>query len=525
VSFSELDIFANRSKLKPADQYTNNNQACDEDEFEYEDDDDQDDYEDDYDEQDAIDQAAKIAGEVQKDQQYGFQNDENAKHNENYQFDDNNDSPRSPRSPRSPLGRQSLSTQLPTAAETAAMGKERVRLIAKLNRRNSKLPDEKKVKIDEDASLVVLRQQAAGTTYESRAKMAVLILRRITLFICKGLEAVSQKYPDYITNLEGWSANVYLSLDQYDELLYDIYDMYGDDLQTNPIVAYIIAIGTNAAMYAVTKKMTDNPVAQTMMTNLSKMFQNKSPNGAPSAVFNSNDANNHGPIPRKEGSGPAVPISISSTPGIAEQAPDPIASLINMFAGDSGADLQGILGNLDMTQLLSGLGGPITDTSESVHGNRTGNVRGDYRGVDIPQHASIAEVTVNPMKGVSKTDSDEVMNLLRRHQDHTAHSSTPPPLPVIHENTPVVPPLVPRHAHNTTANQQPTPRQLQTTTHENVRHVPDPYQPSSNTNAIGMQQQPRPRQKPREQQKQTYSKHTVTPPTRRGSRLSFNIDN
>ena len=79
-------------------------------------------------------------------------------------------------------------------------------------------------------------------------------------------------FPKYTIDLEGWSEQVYMSLDQYDEMLYDIFDEYGDSLQTNPILMYVMALGSNAVMYSMTRKLMSNPLASQVVNNLASAF-------------------------------------------------------------------------------------------------------------------------------------------------------------------------------------------------------------------------------------------------------------
>ena len=255
---------------------------------------------------------------------------------------------------------------------------ERVRLIAKLKRRNARRKAEDQEIINPDADIHDLRIQAAGASYETQAKTAVLMLRRVTVFITKIIEALSARYPEYIPELEGWSENVYLSLDSYDEMLYDIYDEYGHKVKTNPLITFIFALGSNAAMFAMTKKIMNNPVAGQVINSLAQHLANQPPSSIPVGTGK-----------------PAVPVSTSSTREMMEE-PVGLNGLASMF-GDE--DMSKLLGGLDMNKILSGIGDLMGPTI------RTGDVLSDK-----PKE-------VRPMKPMSNSNQQEVFDLMRNFQD------------------------------------------------------------------------------------------------------------
>ena len=258
---------------------------------------------------------------------------------------------------------------------------ERVQLLAKLKRRNSRRKPHEQEHINPNASINDLRIQAAGASYETKSKTAVLMLRRITMFIAKIIETISTNYPEYLPELEGWSENVYLSLDSYDEMLYDIYDEYGHKIKSNPIITFIFALGSNAAMFAMTKKIMSNPITGHVMGNLAKQFSKSNSSGME-------------PAPKKTGD-PAVPISTSSTRDVMEEPAS--FDIQGMLSGNS--DISKLLGNFDMNKLLSGLGdvmGPMSNERIEV------------------------EPVVNPMKPMSLKNQKEVMDIMRTHQDDVA---------------------------------------------------------------------------------------------------------
>jgi hypothetical protein len=490
VSFSELDVFANPEKLRPEDEFE------EDDEFGYYEEED-----DDITEEGALHMAANLAAEVQQDQNYGFvptQQPSVAPLPERHEQRLNQ-----PTGP-TPYGYQQQQQQQQYDAndETEAQTHERVRLIAKLKRHNSHRKDDDKIIFDEDAPIKTLRRLSIGKSYETKAKIAVTVLRRGTLFLSKFIEKVAAKYPGYIGNLEGWSENVYLSLDQYDEMLYDIYDEYGDIIKTNPVITFVFALGTNAAMYAMAKGIADNPMTGVVMKNLAEML-NKA---------NNNVKSTQPPTPGTT-EGPAVPVNVASADGVNEASANsnPMAGLASMFGG---ADMQNILGGLDINQLLSGMGDLMGNTK------RTGDVPGDYRGEPMPNAstAHVTEIKVNDMQAAPDESSQSIMNLMRQKQDE---------LETINENgtaSHTFQDETPQQRQAPPNYQKPVPRQQQYSVSRQQQHEqPNPRQDNQHSQQNIQRTSANQRFVPDVQHKQRVATTRPTPSTTRtGSRLSFN---
>jgi hypothetical protein len=396
VSQSHLNMMANPIKLKPVtlddyneeDEYENDDINNDN-----EDDEDEDVEEEDDEEDDPITQAAAAANRVQPNANFGFDSTDNRSdtgfgdnmhQNQRYQRNDHQNQRYQPND-------DYVSNN--SAQETIKQSKERVRLIAKLRRKNAKLPRDQQVHINVDAPLDQLRQQTQGVKYESQAKMSVLVMKRITMFLSKFVENIAERYPQYCSNMDGWSESIYLSLDQYDELLYDIYDEYGDNLQSNPLVMYIFALGTNAVMFAVTKQIMNNPIASTMLGNFANMMQKKQ----------TKTHTKHTVPPTTEG--PTAPMSLAHAPSV----DDPMSSLASMLSNDGGGG--NMFANLDMNKLLSGIGDLIGQS------HNTSDLAGDFRGTPIPDGKLGARPNVNEMEAMSLDDTEDIMSILRQQED------------------------------------------------------------------------------------------------------------
>jgi hypothetical protein len=160
---------------------------------------------------------------------------------------------------------------------------------------------------------------------------------------------------------------------------------------------YIFALGTNAVMFAVTKKMMKNPIAQTMMGNFANMMHK---NNAPKQ---------HNTVPPTKEK-PTAPMSLTHSPS----ADDPLSNFASMLGSPGG---EGLFANLDMNKIMTGIGDLIGKS------HNTSNLAGDFRGTPV----SDAQPHVNEMKAVSTDDTDDIMSMLRQQEDRlqTIAETTP----------------------------------------------------------------------------------------------------
>lgn len=406
VSMTELNVFANQDKLRA--------EADDEG-----DDDDDDEYEvyngeqgdggdgggDDEDnfmghDESPLDDAARAAGDALEDQHFKFQDEGDDEGDDHDEQDDSRSLASS--SPNGSSGqRRGSVSQRDSFGETQQMRRERVRLVAKLRRQQARLPADERKRIDSNAPLNHLRDLAMGASYESRAKSAVLFMRRLTVGFAKIVELIANKLPPAARmDLEGWAENVYLTLDQFDDMLYDIYDEYGDQVQTNPLVVFVMALGSNAVMFAMTKKLMQNPIANQMIGGLASAVR---------AQQNDQASRRAQPTPgqQQRSSGSSVPPT-TQRPAVAPHASDVMGhSAASNPMGDltsalSGIDIGGLLGNLDLGALLGGLGGQGAPAPQSSR----------------PPLSDSGVPVVNEMAPPS-VDTQEIMQALRQGQDVT----------------------------------------------------------------------------------------------------------
>ena len=151
----------------------------------------------------------------------------------------------------------------------ALEAEERSRIIVRLSRLNSK-PDFPTIQFSYDDPLVVLRRLNKVASAASRQKMAIDFLKRATIFMARLAEFLTTKFPNKFLDLTDYSQHLYLSISQYDSLLADVYDSYQDTFaQASPLFAYITAIGSNAIMYSISRKLVNSPLVSGL-ANLAK---------------------------------------------------------------------------------------------------------------------------------------------------------------------------------------------------------------------------------------------------------------
>ena len=278
---------------------------------------------------------------------------------------------------------------------TPQMRLERIRLLAKLRRQQARLKPEERKRINPNSSLAQLRDLVMGSSYEVRAKQGVLLLRRLTVFIAKLVGKVSLSFPDLLPSLEGWSENVYLTLEQFEEMLYDIYDDYGDQLQGNSIVNFIVALGSSAAMFAMTKSIMDNPMTSNVLGGLMNAVQ----------AQQDEQAVRRGSV-RPGGATTTADGKVLTHPLTDEPAVRPHASDVVGHAGGRNPmmdDIGKALGGVDIGKLLGGL-----DLGAILGGAQQ----------SAPSVQSSGAPVVNAIDGPS-VDTDKVLSMLRSQEDAT----------------------------------------------------------------------------------------------------------
>ena len=208
---------------------------------------------------------------------------------------------------------------------TAEEKHERMRIIARLTRLSQKkgFPP---IQWKHDSTLAELRRANNVASYAGRAQFTVDILKRGTVFIAKAAEALVAQYPNEYIDLEGYSEHLYTTIGQYDNLLHDIFEFYSDSFsEVNPVVTYLTAIGSNAAMYSISRKMVKAKEKITRAFSgmkrrrAAQAFANKRPKIFGDEMSGPEDSENEDRFERR--SNPAPTPQPPANPGVAKSDP------------------------------------------------------------------------------------------------------------------------------------------------------------------------------------------------------------
>ena len=184
----------------------------------------------------------------------------------------------------------------PTAATSTQNLFDKAKLLARLARRQKLYPNSN-IEFNHNMSLEELQTIDAKAGYESQADMSIQLMKRGILIIVGLSEAMAASYPNMGLNLQGWGEHVFLSMQQYEETLFDVYDQYSSAFQMNPIIRLAVALGTSAWMFSTSKKMMEEfgTVRNTTLEQLQDAIkkaaaaQSKEPTSAAAAAAQSKE--------------------------------------------------------------------------------------------------------------------------------------------------------------------------------------------------------------------------------------------
>jgi hypothetical protein len=187
---------------------------------------------------------------------------------------------------------------------------KKAKLCAKFERKNAYRKTDKKITFNSNMTLEELEQIDEMECYSTRSELSVKVLRRVLVFVCKLIEALSKRFKMLGLDLEGWPEEVYLGLDTYDDLLFEIHDEYCAGMKLNPLAQLGLALGSNAVMYSMTKKLMSHPATNAICNALGEQFKQQQQ--------------------QKDGGAAAGAAASSSKPA------DGFANLINSIMGNLG---------------------------------------------------------------------------------------------------------------------------------------------------------------------------------------------
>lgn len=109
-----------------------------------------------------------------------------------------------------------------------------------------------------------LRKLAQEHKMLKRGDFVVRMMRRMLLFTSQLTEEVSKQLDKEkkVVDLTGWAQSFELEMQNYEELLYDIYDYYLTDINSNPVATLAFAMVTSAACHSMQRRICANPLFQ-----------------------------------------------------------------------------------------------------------------------------------------------------------------------------------------------------------------------------------------------------------------------
>jgi hypothetical protein len=131
---------------------------------------------------------------------------------------------------------------------------KKAELLEKLLRRKQR--NLLKLEVDENMTLEQLMVADARTKYRTSSESSVNLMRRGILMYMVMLETMAKRFPQLNVDLEGFSQDAYgRGTAEYDDLLYEIYDMYSDKVKMNPVLQLFGHITSQALMYSMARRV------------------------------------------------------------------------------------------------------------------------------------------------------------------------------------------------------------------------------------------------------------------------------
>ena len=96
-----------------------------------------------------------------------------------------------------------------------------------------------------------------ATQFAQRCKYTIKIMKRMLVFLAKTMETMA-RYVDPshdFVNLDGYGEHFQLQISEYEEMLYDVHDVYLSNVSSDPLATLIVAISTSAMMYSMSRQL------------------------------------------------------------------------------------------------------------------------------------------------------------------------------------------------------------------------------------------------------------------------------
>lgn len=130
---------------------------------------------------------------------------------------------------------------------------ERARLLVRLDRLSKQT--QKVYDVSEDTPLDQLRVLEKKETYMMRAENVVRLMRRMLVFTASAYQYLSLQLPWVELDLTGFAEQILYSMEQYDELLYEVYDENENMFQLSAVWQLFFHFHSHMFMYSMSRKM------------------------------------------------------------------------------------------------------------------------------------------------------------------------------------------------------------------------------------------------------------------------------
>ena len=140
-------------------------------------------------------------------------------------------------------------------AQAERMRSEKMNIVNRLHRlaqRGVDVPSHLSIR----SPLDDLRSELSKVENDLQVRYAIRQQRRMLMGLVTGLTwMTTDLVPDLGIELDGWDKSVLSSIEEYDDVFEELYNLYGNKLKMHPLLKLVYMIGTSAAMYHVTSSM------------------------------------------------------------------------------------------------------------------------------------------------------------------------------------------------------------------------------------------------------------------------------
>ncbi len=103
-------------------------------------------------------------------------------------------------------------------------------------------------------SLEELRMELDLVKREANIDNSIEFSKAAIVMCCSGIEYLNKAYDPLDLYLDGWSASVEVSIDDYEDILEDLYDKYYNSVNAAPEIKLILGLVMSAVLYNISHK-------------------------------------------------------------------------------------------------------------------------------------------------------------------------------------------------------------------------------------------------------------------------------